>query len=414
MGLKPSEIYTEITHQTGLYNIQSIENIPSIMQRGLLSNEKASGIMHKSIARMIVKIGNIFESNCSTIVNTINCVGVMGKGIALEFKKRYPDMFKDYVQKCDNGEIKPGEPYVFQKGEISILNFPTKDHWRSPSRLSYVEAGLNWFVDNYEKYNIKSIAFPPLGCGNGGLSWDVVGPVMYQKLKDLPIDIEIYAPFGTNPSKLSNEFLARGVSEKGIVGTNNTRVNPKWYLILKVVRELNERKYALTVGRTIYQKICYVLTRSGVDTGFVFSKGSYGPFSPQVKESITALANANLIVEKQLGRMISLSVSDDVEIDKYRFSDDELNAVKKTVDLFGRVNSTDQAEMVATVLYAYDQLIKTMQQVSDKEVYEYVLSWKPHWKSDKEFDLCNTIHNMAMLSFMKVTFSGELMDTMLV
>ena len=371
-------------------------------------------VSFKGDDRMIVKIGNIFESNCSTIVNTINCVGVMGKGIALEFKKRYPDMFMDYVHKCDKGEIRPGEPYVFQNGEISILNFPTKDHWRSPSRLSYVEDGLDWFVENYGKYDIHSIAFPPLGCGNGGLSWDVVGPVMYQKLNGLPINIEIYAPFGTNPSKLSDEYLSKSVSNKGVVGNSNSKVNNKWYLILQVVRELNERKYALMVGRTIYQKICYVLTRNGVDTGFVFSKGSYGPFSPQVKESITALANANLIVEKQLGRMISLSVSEGVEIHKDKFSAYELNAVKKTVDLFGRVRSTDQAEMIATVLYSYDQLIKKTKQVSDKDVYEYVLSWKPYWKSEKEFELCNTIQNMAMLSLMNVNCSGELMDTMLV
>ena len=363
---------------------------------------------------MVVKIGNIFESDCSTIVNTINCVGVMGKGIALEFKKRYPDMFMDYVRKCDKAEIRPGKPYFFQNGEISILNFPTKDHWRSPSRLSYVEDGLNWFVENYEKYGIKSIAFPPLGCGNGGLDWDVVGPVMYQKLNDLPIKIEIYAPYGTNPSKLLDEFLSRRVSEKGVVGNNNLRVNTKWYLILQVVQELNNRKYALMVGRTIYQKICYVLTRNGVDTGFVFSKGSYGPYSPQVKESLAALANANLIVEKQLGKMISLSVSDGVEIHKDKFSDTELEAVKKTVDLFGRVRNTEQAEIITTVLYSFDQLIKKMEQVSDKDVYDYVISWKPHWKLEKEYELCNTIQNMAMLSLMNIKCSGELMDTMLV
>ena len=91
------------------------------------------------------------------------------------------------------------------------------------------------------------------------------------------------------------------------------QINPKWYLILQVVKSLNERQYALKVGRTIYQKICYVLTRNGVNTGFVFSKGSYGPFSSQVKDSITTLANANLIVEKQLGKMISLSVTPQAE-----------------------------------------------------------------------------------------------------
>jgi uncharacterized protein YwgA/O-acetyl-ADP-ribose deacetylase (regulator of RNase III) len=337
----------------------------------------------------------------------------MGKGIALEFKKRYPEMFMEYVRKCDRGEVKPGVPYVYQNDEVSILNFPTKDHWRSPSRLSYVIEGLDWFLENYEKYHIESIAFPPLGCGNGGLTWSVVGSIMYQKLSRLPILIEIYAPFGTSQKEMSQKFLLNVVSEENIVGSSNSKINPKWYLILQVVRELNERKYALMVGRTIYQKICYVLTRNGVDTGFIFSKGSYGPFSAQVKDSITVLANANLIIEKQLGRMISLKVSDDVEIHKERFSEEELNAVKKTVDLFGRVKSTDQAELVATVLYSYDQLAQEKKNIFDKDVYDYVLDWKPHWKVEKEFELCDTIQNMAMLSLINVSCSGELIDTTL-
>lgn len=237
---------------------------------------------------------------------------------------------------------------------------------------------------------------------------------MYQKLSKLPINIEIYAPFGTSQREITDEFLSNSVSEEEVLGNSNSKVNPKWYLILQVVKELNERKYALKVGRTIYQKICYVLTRNGVDTGFVFSKGNYGPFSSQVKDSITALANANLIVEKQLGRMISLNVLDGVEIHKEKFTDEEINAVKKTVDLFGRVKSTDQAEMIATVLYSYDQLAQERDVISDKDVYDYVLDWKPHWKTEKEFALCDTIQNMAMLSLMNVSCSGELMDTMLV
>lgn len=364
---------------------------------------------------MKVKIGNLFESKCNTIVNTVNCVGVMGKGIALEFKKQYPAMFRDYVNKCDFEEVKPGKPYVYEDASgMKILNFPTKDHWRSPSRLSYVVDGLDWFIEHYQEYGIESIAFPPLGCGNGGLTWDVVGPIMYQKLKDLPIEIEIYAPFGATQRELSEEFFLARDYKQEIVGASNSKVNPKWYLILQVVRELNEREYALKVGRTIFQKICYVITRNGVDTGFVFSKGSYGPFSAQVKDSITALANANLILEEQLGRMISLKVSNDVEIKRDKFSDAEWDAVRKTVDLFGRVKSTDQAEVIATVLFSYDQLAKKMEYISDKDVYDFVLDWKPHWKGEKEFEVCETIHNMAMLSLMKIAHSQQLMDTMLV
>lgn len=361
---------------------------------------------------MIVKIGDLFESKCTTIVNTVNCVGVMGKGIALEFKKRYPDMFMDYVHKCNDEKVKPGSPYIYQNEDgTSILNFPTKDHWRSPSRLSYIIDGLDWVVENYEKYDIKSIAFPPLGCGNGGLSWNVVGPIMYQKLSKLHIPVEIYAPFGTNPKDISLDFFSSKVDTNDVVGKSNSKINPKWYLILEVIRELNERKYTLKVGRTIYQKICYVLTRNGVDTGFTFSQANYGPFSSQVKDSITVLANANLIIEKQLGRMISINVAEDVKICKDDFTQEEWDAVHKTVDLFGRVKSTDQAEMVATILFSYDQLKKEDPNISDKDIFDYVVEWKPHWKEQKEFEMCDAIQNMAMLSLINITCSQMLMNT---
>ena len=364
---------------------------------------------------MIVKIGNMFESKCSTIVNTVNCVGVMGKGIALEFKKRYPDMYNDYVEKCNAGQIKPGTPFVYQNSDgTKILNFPTKDHWRSPSRLSYVIDGLDWFIENYESYGINSIAFPPLGCGNGGLTWNIVGPIMYSKLCNLPINIEVYAPFGTSPKEMSIEFLKANLNEDEVVGKKQLQVNPKWYLILQVVRELNNREYVLKVGRTIFQKICYVLTRNGVDTGFVFSKGEFGPYSVQVKDAITILANANLIIEKQLGRMISINVSDDVAIEKKQFSNDEWTAVQKTVDLFGRIKRTEQAEMIATVLYSYDEIQKKQENISDKDIYDFILDWKPHWREDKEYEVCNTIHNLAMLSLMHIAHSKQLPDTVII
>jgi uncharacterized protein YwgA len=363
---------------------------------------------------MIVKIGDIFESKCSTIVNTVNCVGVMGKGIALEFKKRYPEMFMDYVKKCNSGQVQTGIPYVYDNGDgMKILNFPTKDHWRSPSRLSFVVEGLDWFVENYEKYEITSIAFPPLGCGNGGLTWDVVGPIMYQKLSGLPLEVEIYAPFGVSRNEITDDFLSKTVIVDDILGKSNLKVNPKWYLILEAVRELNSRTYSLKVGRTIYQKICYVMTRNGVNTGFTFSKGSYGPYSADVKASITTLANANLIIEQTLGRMVSLSVSDNVVIHEDKFSGDEWLAMKKTVDLFGRVKSTDQAEMIATVLYSYDELNNGKQKISDKDVYDFVMNWKPHWEQEKNYEVCDTIYNLAMLSLISVTHSNLLLDTSL-
>lgn len=361
---------------------------------------------------MVVRIGDIFETKCTTIVNTVNCVGVMGKGIALEFKKRYPCMFDEYVYRCKEGKLKPGEPYVYQDLlGTKILVFPTKDHWRSPSRLSYVVDGLDWFVKHYKEYDIDSIAFPPLGCGNGGLSWSVVGPIMYKKLSTLPIQVEIYAPYGTSPREISVEYLSQETSTSNVLGKESLKINPNWYLILYVIRELNMRKYSLKVGRTIYQKICYVLTRNGIKTGFVFSKGTYGPYSSEVKKSITAFANANLIIEEQLGKMISLHVTDNVKVKEEMYTNVDWEAVQKTIDLFNRVKSTDQAEVITTVLYSYDELRRNVSTVTDKDIFEDVLKWKPYWKESKAYELCDTIQNLAMLSLINIVHTDSLIDT---
>jgi len=129
------------------------------------------------------------------LVNAVNCVGVMGKGIALEFKKRYPAMFEDYVARCKRNEVRLGEPYLFRdlSGAL-IMNFPTKDHWRSPSRLKDIDDGLEYFAKHAADWGVTSVAFPPLGCGNGGLAWADVESLMYRNLAELPIEIEIYTP----------------------------------------------------------------------------------------------------------------------------------------------------------------------------------------------------------------------------
>lgn len=139
--------------------------------------------------------GDLFTSRAQTLVNAVNCVGVMGKGIALEFKKRYPAMFEDYVARCKLNRVRLGEPYLFRDlGGAMIINFPTKGHWRSPSRLQDIDEGLEYFVKHAVDWGVTSVAFPPLGCGNGGLKWAEVEPLIYRKLRGLPMEIEIYAP----------------------------------------------------------------------------------------------------------------------------------------------------------------------------------------------------------------------------
>ena len=122
-------------------------------------------------------IGDLFKSPAQTLVNTVNCVGIM-EGVAFEFKKAYPEMFEDYAARCEQKLVRLGEPYLYlDVSGAMIVNFPTKDHWRSTSRLADIERGLDYFLLHAPKWGITSVAFPPLGCGNGGLAWSEVGPL---------------------------------------------------------------------------------------------------------------------------------------------------------------------------------------------------------------------------------------------
>lgn len=152
--------------------------------------------------------GNIFNTNAQTIVNTVNCVGVMGKGIALVFKLRYPQMFDIYHQYCAEHLIEIGKLWLY-KGEDNapwVLNFPTKTHWKLPSEYVYIEEGLRKFLATYKEKGITSIAFPLLGASNGGLNQDIVLDIMYKYLKECDIPVEIYQYDPNVPDDLFDTF----------------------------------------------------------------------------------------------------------------------------------------------------------------------------------------------------------------
>lgn len=145
--------------------------------------------------------GNIFTTNKKVVVNTINCVGVMGAGIALECRLRFPDMFNTYKNLCSDGLISPGLLWLYKANNSRwILNFPTKTHWKYPSKEIYIEKGLEKFVNTYKSKSIDSIAFPLLGTNNGGLNKDRVLEIMYRYLKncDIPISIYDYDPLAND------------------------------------------------------------------------------------------------------------------------------------------------------------------------------------------------------------------------
>ncbi len=150
-----------------------------------------------------LKTGNILKDESEAIVNTVNCVGVMGKGLALQFKKAYPDNFKQYKSACDKGLVKIGKMFVTKHTDMInnqwIMNFPTKNHWRGSSKIDYIDLGLMDLVNQVKKLKIKSIAIPPLGTGLGGLDWNIVKEKTIEAFADLnSVEAIIYEPKG-NP-----------------------------------------------------------------------------------------------------------------------------------------------------------------------------------------------------------------------
>lgn len=363
-------------------------------------------------------IGDLFESRAQTLVNTVNCVGVMGKGIAEKFKLRFPEMFADYKKRTDRKAVRLGQPYLYQDlSGLKIINFPTKDHWRSPSRLADIERGLDYLVAHAAEWDLGSIALPPLGCGNGGLEWSEVGPLIYQKLRPLPIDVEVYAPYGTPKNQLTNEFLkAPSQLSLGGKGRKYDPLKPEWVVLMEVLRQLEAQAYANPVGRTIFQKICYVVTEMGVPTGFQFDKGSYGPFSEDVKLALHDFANRNWLSEQPLGRMIALRVTPEYVKDRGRFSaliEQYEKKIAKTVDLFSRIKNTEQAEEVLTVLFASRQLRQSRRdtELEEQDLYDFILSWKKSWNNAaKQGAVANAIRNLTLLGWLRLKISDSISE----
>jgi O-acetyl-ADP-ribose deacetylase (regulator of RNase III) len=145
-------------------------------------------------------VGDLFQSPARVLVNAVNTVGAMGKGVAEEFKRCYPEMFEQYRRLCEDGQFTVGKLWLYKTAHKWVLNFPTKAHWRDPSLLPYIEAGLQKFVERYADLGITSISFPLLGCGAGGLDWPTeVRPLMERYLAPLPINAYIHQYEPDNP-----------------------------------------------------------------------------------------------------------------------------------------------------------------------------------------------------------------------
>ena len=223
--------------------------------------------------------GDIFESKAQAIVNTVNTVGVMGKGIALQFKKAFPNNYKAYLDACKTGEIKIGKLFVTKdksvnSGEKIIVNFPTKTDWRKPSEYSYIEDGLNDLIRIIQEAKIKTISIPPLGAGNGGLKWERVKELIERKLGDVDVEVFVY-----EPSTIINEHLIK----------ERIKLTDARALLLYVLYDLVRN--GEFVSEFSSEKVCYFLQKFGAKKYFKlnYEPYFYGPYSGKVRFILNVL-----------------------------------------------------------------------------------------------------------------------------
>jgi O-acetyl-ADP-ribose deacetylase (regulator of RNase III) len=224
--------------------------------------------------------GNILTDDAEALVNTVNCVGVMGKGIALQFKKAFPDNFKAYEAACRREEVRPGRMFVFETGQIFhpryIINFPTKRHWRGQSRYEDIESGLRALVRELRQRKIQSIAIPPLGSGLGGLQWGRVKAMIetaFEGMED--VRVKLYEPKGSPDAKDMP------------VGTTKPKMTVARALLIKLMKQYTRFAYRLTLLEI--QKLAYFLQESGVNLKLRYVKHLYGPYAHNLKKVLEIL-----------------------------------------------------------------------------------------------------------------------------
>jgi len=230
--------------------------------------------------------GNLLEADVEALVNTVNCVGYMGKGIALQFKQAFPENFKFYERACEREEVQPGQMLVFETGSMRnpryIINFPTKRHWKGKSRYEDIESGLISLVKDVEHLGITTIAVPPLGCGNGGLDWSRVRPMIVEAFKLVPdVEVLLFAPAGA-PALVDR-----------VIRTERPKLTAARVLFIKLIEQYVPYGYPLTLLEI--HKLAYFLQEGGENLKLNYEQGTYGPYAP----------NLNKVLEKLEGHFIT-------------------------------------------------------------------------------------------------------------
>jgi len=229
-----------------------------------------------------LKSGDILKEDAEALVNTVNCVGVMGRGIALQFKNAYPENFKAYATACKKNEVQPGRMFVYETGRLTnpryIINFPTKRHWRGKSRIEDIEAGLNALVEVIHKYNIRSVAIPPLGSGLGGLNWAEVKPRIEDALRPLAdVNIIVYEPKGAP------------ATEKMVHNREVPRMTAGRAALVELIHRYLSGLLDPFVTLLEVHKLMYFMQEAGEPLKLKFRKGLYGPYAENLRHVLHAI-----------------------------------------------------------------------------------------------------------------------------
>ncbi|WP_169763894.1 type II toxin-antitoxin system antitoxin DNA ADP-ribosyl glycohydrolase DarG [Campylobacter mucosalis] len=289
--------------------------------------------------------GNLLASDKDALINTVNLEGFMGKGIAYQFKKKFPENNKAYVRACKNNEIGIGKVFAFEEDGKIIINFPTKDKWRGKTKVEYITSGLISLKELIKEKNIRSIAIPPLGCGNGGLSWGYVKPLIENNLSDIQnnIDILIYEP--------SQDFIVK------------PKIAPKpsisHLLVLGVMKNLNFSSLMAI------QKALFFMSIFARSTFFKFNEYKHGPYShpieiviKQVKEYLEFYNFSDTKrrdLAQALGVMYNSITSKAVEADARHYAPYLKNACTLCNTLLKYDNGIKKLEICATIVHILSQ-----------------------------------------------------------
>jgi O-acetyl-ADP-ribose deacetylase (regulator of RNase III) len=322
--------------------------------------------------------GDLLKADVDALVNTVNTVGVMGKGVALQFRQAFPRNYEAYRRACEQDSVKLGRMFVFDAGQLVrpryIINFPTKKHWKSKSRLEDIEAGLVDLVRVIEELDIKSIAVPPLGAGSGGLNWSDVRPRIEKALGGLSdVDVLLYVPEGAPPASEMK------------VATNKPRMTPGRAALLGLLKRYVEPGLDVEPGLGAspleIQKLLYLLQVAGERLRLNFAASHYGPYAENVNHVLRALEGHYIRGYGDRSRPVSESAPIELVPGAAEEADDFLNTSPDTLRRFRRViklidgfESPYGLELLATVHWVATQVDRAARTDADLAV-RLVQAW---------------------------------------